>query len=170
MLLVRALGNSVSDWIVAILFRHFNVGGGTLPPTSDGLPGPVRAQQLCESWGGRPGLPSLTNYSFCGCKATLQPTTKCIHAHKHTRTSEFTEYTKLKWTHNLNRQQTETWDEERTCAEQKNGRSIALEEEKLKKKTPLCQHVTWAAALSSAEQSFRQQVPVFRLQSRSKAE
>ena len=35
---------------------------------------PVRVQELCESRGGRPGLPvlmSLNYYGFCGRKATL---------------------------------------------------------------------------------------------------
>ena len=31
----------------------------------------IRAQELCESRGGRPGLPSLLTYGFCGRKATL---------------------------------------------------------------------------------------------------
>ena len=73
--------------------------------------------------------------------------TKCIHAHTHTHTCEYTDYTKLKRTHNLNRQQTETWDEEHTCVEQKNGRSIALEKEKVEKKPALPACVAWAAAL-----------------------
>ena len=30
-----------------------------------------RAQELCESPGGRPGFPSLITYGFCGRKATL---------------------------------------------------------------------------------------------------
>ena len=40
----------------------------------------VRAQELCESRGGRPGLPSLIkkNYGFCGRKATLQPTSLSV--------------------------------------------------------------------------------------------
>ena len=35
-----------------------------------------RVQELCESRGGRPGLPSLISLGFCGRKATLQPTMK----------------------------------------------------------------------------------------------
>ena len=31
-----------------------------------------RAQELCKSRGGRPGLPSLISLRFCGRKATLQ--------------------------------------------------------------------------------------------------
>ena len=32
----------------------------------------VRAQELCDSRGGRPGLPVLNSpYGLCGCKATL---------------------------------------------------------------------------------------------------
>ena len=31
-----------------------------------------RVQELCESRGGRPGLPSLISLWFCGRKATLQ--------------------------------------------------------------------------------------------------
>ena len=31
-----------------------------------------RVQELCESGGGRPGLPSLISLWFCGRKATLQ--------------------------------------------------------------------------------------------------
>ena len=40
---------------------------------------PPRAHELCKSWGGRPGLPSLINLLFfCGRKATLQPTTQAL--------------------------------------------------------------------------------------------
>ena len=33
----------------------------------------TRAQELCENRGGRPGLPSIKAYGFCGRKVTLQP-------------------------------------------------------------------------------------------------
>ena len=34
--------------------------------------GRFRAQQLCQSRGGRPGLPVLDRpYNLCGCKATV---------------------------------------------------------------------------------------------------
>ena len=37
----------------------------------------LRAQELCESRGGRPRLPSLISLQFCGRKATLsQPLTR----------------------------------------------------------------------------------------------
>ena len=39
----------------------------------------VRAQQLCESGGGRPGLPVLSSpYGLCGREATFEEGTKAV--------------------------------------------------------------------------------------------
>ena len=43
----------------------------------------LRVQELCESWGRCPGLPSLINLRFCGCKAMLQQ--QNTHTHKETQ-------------------------------------------------------------------------------------
>jgi len=58
--------------LVTVCPWYVNQHPRTWSSTSSSPSGPVGGQELCESRGGRPGLPSLISLDFCGRKATLQ--------------------------------------------------------------------------------------------------